>query len=495
MMTISENFQLDGRLSNTSVIEKWPLASVKRPRRKVREISPRAIAQASLILGRYGQVIPLLITDDGTIIAGDEYYLAAGQLSWTHVTIVRISEISDDDRRALTLALSRIPQLSNWDESTLQMELAELVALSLDFDILDMTGFTVGELDVILDPASRKDEPNPLDTLPPTPIEHAVVTRPGDLWALGLHRIICGNALESEIYQRLMGEKLARMLLTDPPYNIRIAGNVSGLGRTKHNDFAMGVGEMSSTEFSTFLELMLRFTSIYLLDGALVYVFMDRRKLGELLTAAETAGLKILDLCIWNKMSGGMGGLYRSQHEPCFVFKYGQSPHLNNVQLGKHGRYRTNMWDHRGYSSFGKGRDDALKSHPTVKPVALLAEAIKDCTKRGDIVLDPFAGSGSTIIAAEKTGRIGFGIELEPKYVDVIIQRWEAMTGRVAVLEATGATYSKTRKDRLENRSDINRKSSSLREPDRNASGAEVVVARIRQRPTAQSSAMEATHD
>ena len=443
MMTISKNLQLDGRLSNTSVIEKWPIANVRRPPRNVRKILLRGISLASALLSRYGQVVPVLITDDGTIIAGDEFLLAAQGLAWTHIDVVRISEISDSDRRVLTIALSRIPHLSEFDEDILRIELSELIALNLDFDILDITGFTVGELDVILDPASQKCEPDSLDTLPPTPPEHAVVTRAGDEWVLGLHRVVCGNALESETYQRLMGKRVARMLLTDPPYNIRIAGNVSGLGRNKHNDFAMGVGEMSGSEFSTFLEVMLKSSSSYLLDGALVYVFMDRRKLAELLVAAEAAGLKILDLCIWNKMSGGMGGLYRSQHEPCFVFKYGQSPHLNNVQLGKHGRYRTNVWDHRGYSSFGKGRDTALKAHPTVKPVALLAEAIKDCTKHGDIVLDPFAGSGSTIIAAEKTGRIGYGIELEPKYVDVIIQRWETMTGQAAILEATGATYRK----------------------------------------------------
>lgn len=480
------------QLANDLVIEKWPIANVKRPQRNVRKISMRGIAHASALLNRYGQVVPVLITDDGTIIAGDEFYVAAGQLSWTHLNVVRISEINDSDRRALTLALSKLPQLSEWDEDILRVELIELAALNLDFDILDITGFTVGEVDVIMDPEGHKNESNPLDILPPPLPE--VVTRLRDLWILGPHRIICGNALEMATYSSLMAGKVARSILTDPPYNVRIAGNVSGLGRTKHGDFAMGVGEMSCAEFSKFLETMLTLSCSYVVDGALVFVFMDRRKLGELLTAADRAKLTIIDLCIWNKMSGGMGGLYRSQHEPCFVFKYGQSPHLNNVQLGKHGRYRTNLWDHRGYSSFGKGRDDALKAHPTVKPVAMLAEAIKDCTKRSDIVLDPFAGSGSTIIAAEKTGRVGFGIELEPKYVDVIIQRWEAMTGQAAILEATGVTFAELRKQRLENLPDDIHQPSSHSQPDRMTSNSNLAGVRIRIRPAPQVSVLEVNH-
>ncbi len=229
------------------------------------------------------------------------------------------------------------------------------------------------------------------------------------------------------------------MVLMDPPWNIRIAGNVSGLGKVKHADFAMGVGEMTRGEFTTFLRTILMLSVTHLVDGALIYVFMDRKKLMELFTAAEDAKLKIIDLCIWNKQTGGMGGMYRSQYEPCLVLKHGDAPYLNNVQLGKYGRYRTNMWEHPGLSSFGKGRDKTLAMHPTVKPVALLAEAIKDCTKRGEVVLDPFSGSGSSIIAAEKTGRVGFGIELEPKYVDVTVRRGLARQLRAEQRQAADA--------------------------------------------------------
>ena len=206
------------------------------------------------------------------------------------------------------------------------------------------------------------------------------------------------------------------MLFSDSPYSIRIKGNVS----RKHEDFAMGVGEQSSEEFTAFLRTMIELSLQYVVDGGLAYLFMDRRHLLELQLAARSAGLSVLDLCIWDKTSGGMGGLYRSQHEPIFVFKHGKAPHTNNVALGKYGRNRTNVWSERGLASFGRGRDEALAMHPTVKPVNLLAEAIKDCTTRGEIVLDPFLGSGSLILAAEKTGRVGLRYRDQPP----ICGRW-----------------------------------------------------------------------
>ena len=290
---------------------------------------------------------------------------------------------------------------------------------------------------------SHASPTQPMISLSHRPPGH-VVSRLGDVFMVGKHRILCGTCLEAGPYQNLLREDMARMLFSDPPYGIRIRGNVS----RKHEDFAMGVGEQSRPEFTAFLETMIRLACRHLADGALAYLFMDRRHLLEL-QAAEQAGLTLLDLCIWNKLSGGMGGLYRSQHEPIYVFKHGKASYINNVELGKHGRYRTNVWDHRGLSSFGKGRDSALADHPTVKPVNLLAEAIKDSTRRGDIVLDPFAGSGSTLVAAEGCGRVGYGIELEPKYVDVTVRRLEALTGKQAIHEASGLTFAQVRRRRL----------------------------------------------
>ena len=219
-------------------------------------------------------------------------------------------------------------------------------------------------------------------------------------------------------------------------------------GKTKHADFAMGVGEMDFDQFVLFQHQMLALVSKFLGDGSLLFVFMDRRHLEELFRAVREAGLRLVDLAVWNKLSGGMGGLYRSQHEPCVVAKVGNAPLQNNVQLGKFGRYRTNVWDYRGYSSFGKDRAKALAAHPTVKPWPMLAEIILDCTKRGEVVLDPFLGSGSSLLAAEKTGRLCYGIELEPKYVEVAIARWEAMTGKKAQHVPSGLTLEELREER-----------------------------------------------
>ena len=235
------------------------------------------------------------------------------------------------------------------------------------------------------------------------------------------------------------------MALTDPPYNVPIDGFVGGLGKAKHREFAMAAGEMSEDQFSSFLFTAISNMAEFLIDGGLLYSFMDFRHVRELLEAGRAAGLGLHNLCVWDKMSGGMGSHYRGQHELCPIFKKGKAPHLNTVELGKHGRYRTNVWSHRGMSSFGRGRDEALASHPTVKPVGLLIEAIKDCTRRGDLVIDPFLGSGSTLIAAEKAGRVCFGIELDPLYCDLIISRFDKLSGIQAVNAATGLSFAETK--------------------------------------------------
>lgn len=431
--------------SNSMALEEVPITEIRLPDRVVKPPTKRGIATAKAILGQWGPVMPLLISDDGTLMAGFELHAAAHELELVTIKAVRVSSLTEADRRALTIALARLPELSKWDAGALQTEFKGLLSLDLEFDLHDLTGFTIGELDVVLKEVEDEDKPDPADDIPEPPPPGHVVSRLGDVFMVGKHRILCGTCLEAGPYQNLLREDMARMLFSDPPYGIRIRGNVS----RKHEDFAMGVGEQSRPEFTAFLETMIRLACRHLADGALAYLFMDRRHLLELQQAAEQAGLTLLDLCIWNKLSGGMGGLYRSQHEPIYVFKHGKASYINNVELGKHGRYRTNVWDHRGLSSFGKGRDSALADHPTVKPVNLLAEAIKDSTRRGDIVLDPFAGSGSTLVAAEGCGRVGYGIELEPKYVDVTVRRLEALTGKQAIHEASGLTFAQVRRRRL----------------------------------------------
>lgn len=429
-----------GNKSNSQVIESVPLGVIRLPDKPIKPPTPRAIALCKANLDRYGQPRPIIVADDHTVLEGLEFVLAAREMGWTHINVVRLSGLSNTDMKILTLWLAKLPHLSNWDDEALRIEFQEII--SFDSDLIDLTGFSMGEIDVILDPEATKETVDPLDAVLETPTTDEVVSRPGDMFLLGDHKILCGDSQKQESFDQLMDQEQARAVITDPPYNKKIKNNVSGLGKKKHEDFAMGVGEMSFMTFLKFLYVMFLLCLPRLKPGGLIFVFMDRRHLEELFAAARKALLLIVDLAFWDKGSGGMGGIYRSQHEPCGVFKFGDDPHLDNVRLGKDGRYRTNVWTHRGLSSFGKGRAEALAAHPTIKPVNLLADIIKDCTKRGDIVLDPFLGAGSTLLAAQKTGRRCLGIELEPKYIDVSIHRWQAMTGLQAVHAASGLTFA-----------------------------------------------------
>ena len=231
------------------------------------------------------------------------------------------------------------------------------------------------------------------------------------------------------------------MVFTDPPYNVPIDGHVSGLGSVKHREFAMASGEMSETEFTKFLTDVLGNLAKFSADGAIHYVCMDWAHLRELLNAGHAVYDELKNICVWAKTNGGMGSLYRSQHEMVAVFKSGTAPHINNVELGRHGRYRTNVWTYAGMNTFGAERDEALAMHPTVKPVALVEDAVLDCSDRNGVVVDAFLGSGTTLIAAESAGRRCFGLELDPEYVDLIIRRWQKMTGESAVHAESGLSF------------------------------------------------------
>jgi DNA modification methylase len=266
----------------------------------------------------------------------------------------------------------------------------------------------------------------------------------GDLWVLGRHRLICGDARNAADYAKLMADEVADAMFTDPPYNVPIDGHVCGLGRVRHREFAMGVGEMSADDFTKFLTLTLGSAAKVCRDGSISFVCMDWRHAGELIAAGRSIFTELKNLCVWNKTNGGMGSFYRSKHELVFVFKIGTAAHVNNFGLGETGRYRTNVWDYPGISSIGGDRDDSLAMHPTVKPTALVSDAIKDCSRRGAIVLDPFAGSGTTLIAAEACGRSARVIEFDPLYCDIVIRRFERLTGKAAVLAETGASFETT---------------------------------------------------
>ncbi len=415
------------------------LTELSAARRTVHKESARQIHQIAASIREFGFLIPILIDENNRIIAGHARVAAAKQLGMKEVPTIRIEHLTDAQKRAFIIADNRLAELAVWDQEALAIEFRELLALNLDFD-LEITGFATAEIDLLIDGPTEAEAPDPADEVPEP--EGPAVSRVGDLWMLGRHRLLCGNALEAADLTRLMDGLRARLVFTDPPYNVPINGHVCGLGRIRHREFAMASGEMSDPQFITFLATALGNMVVYLVDGGLLFVCMDWRHLHALLTAAEQVDLQLLNLPIWRKTNSGMGSLYRSQHELVPLFKHGTAPHINNVELGRYGRHRTNVWDYAGVNTLRPGRMAELAMHPTVKPVALVMDAIKDVTRRGDIVLDPFAGSGTTLIAAEKTGRIARCLELDPLYVDTIIRRWERLTGQSAVHAASGLAFA-----------------------------------------------------
>ncbi len=388
---------------------------------------------------RFGFVNPILVTDDFEVIAGHGRLQAAKVLGMQLVPVVAISSLSEADKKAIRIADNRIAELSHWDRDILAIEYQALE--DLQFDDIGVTGFSLGEIDIILDEASEKKPvgPGPEDDLPP--VIAAPVSRKGDLWVLGSHRLLCGDARSDSDYARLLEGESADLVLTDPPFNVRIDGNVSGLGKVRHEEFAMASGEMSEVEFTAFLSTFLGHAKAHSRDGAILFVFMDWRHLFELTCAGREQGLALKNLIVWAKDNAGMGTFYRSQHELIFAFWNASAAAINTFELGQYGRHRSNLWPYAGVNTFRPGRLNELAMHPTVKPVAMLADAIRDVTKRGAIVLDPFAGSGSTLIAAEKTGRRARCIEYEPKYCDVIVRRWQAYTGKAATFEGIDLTF------------------------------------------------------
>jgi DNA modification methylase len=423
-------------------VEYRPAAELRPAARNSRTHSAKQVQQIAASIQQFGFINPIVVDGEGRVIAGHARLQAAKLLDLSPVPTIRIDHMTEAQKRAYVIADNRLAELAGWDDDLLSLEFAELGALDLDFD-LEITGFETAEIDILIDGPPSATKSDPADDLPPEP-EGPTISRRGDLWILGKHRLLCGDALDERSYARVMDGERARVAFTDPPYNVPIDGHVCGSGRIKHAEFAMASGEMSEAEFTSFLARALQRHAAVSLDGAVLYACMDWRGALPLLTAGRQNGLRLLNLCVWNKDNGGMGSFYRSKHELVFVFKSGNAPHLNTVQLGSHGRYRTNVWDYAGVNSLRPGRMEELRMHPTVKPVALVADALKDCSRRGDIVLDGFAGSGTSIIAAEKTGRRARALELEPRYVDVTIRRWQALTGEQARRDADDRTFAES---------------------------------------------------
>ncbi|PWK54602.1 DNA modification methylase [Silicimonas algicola] len=440
-----------------SLVEERAITSLSAYEHNNRRHTKKSIRKLADGIAQFGFVIPIVIKSDGTIIAGHGRVEAAKTLGMAMVPAVVVDHLSDTQVRALRIADNKLASLSEWDEDNLRIEFAELSELvldgTLDFD-LTLTGFEMGEIDFRLAGPSGSAEAAPeIVEFPDT--EARAITRQGDLWSLGRHSLLCGDSLEATTYARLLAGTTPRMAFTDPPYNVPVQGHVRSGGATAHREFAMASGEMTADEFYSFLATMFARLREVLPPGAIAMVCMDWRHIQELIRAGKAAGFELINLCVWNKSNGGMGSLYRSKHELVCIFKRPGAPHVNNVELGRHGRNRTNVWDYAGVNSFGKGREADLADHPTVKPTALVADALMDVTDRGDVVLDCFGGSGSTLLAAESTGRVARLIELDPLYCDVAIRRWQEMTGEEAVLDATGESFAEIRGARGEEANDV----------------------------------------
>ena len=441
-MTISE-----GSAAAELNIEYLPIGTLTPDPQNARKHSKKQIERLAAVIREFGFTNPILIDEGGFIIAGHARLAAAPLAKLALVPCVRIEGLTVIQKRALAIADNKLGDMSEFDPDILTQILAELDGLEFD---IELTGFDTAELDILLDApvVSQAGAGDPADAVPAIDPDMAATTKMGDLWLLGDHRLLCGDALQAASYERLLGDERASLIFCDMPYNVQINGHVSGLGATRHREFAMASGEMSKAQFTTFLSTAMGLMSQFSVEGSIHFQCMDFRHVGEVLEAGSVAYTEFKNLCVWDKGTGGMGSLYRSQHELVFVFKKGTAPHVNNVQLGRFGRYRTNVWRYPGLNSFGKERSDSLASHPTVKPVSLIADAIRDCSKRGALVLDPFAGSGTTIMAAERTSRCAAAMEIDPIYVDTAIRRWQRHTGKTAVHADSGQSFEQIKMER-----------------------------------------------
>ena len=402
------------------ILEFVPVEDLKPSPKNPRTHSKKQIEQIKKSVLEFGFTVPALIDEGNRVLAGHGRLEAAKLAGLASIPCVRVTHMSEAQKRAYVIADNQLALKAGWDEDFLAEELEALMGLEPGFD-LSLTGFSIPEIDGLI--ANQKPEKpgNPDDDLLPDPAKIARRCKLGDIFRLGPHRLICGDARDHVTISALMNGELARMVFTDPPYNVPIKGNVGGLGKVRHEEFAMASGEMTRAEFVAFLKASFANLEAFSHDGSIHFICMDWRHMGEMEEAAQGIYSELKNLVVWAKHNAGMGSFYRSQHELIFVYKKGTTPHLNNFELGQHGRYRTNVWEYAGATSFKANRLEELALHPTVKPVQMIADAIKDVSARGDIVLDLFGGSGSTLIAAHKTGRRAYLCEYDPLYCDKII--------------------------------------------------------------------------
>lgn len=424
-------------MSNSTEFRRVTIDSLRLPVTSLLHHPKKQLGKATSFLNAFGQIPPVIAGANGEILGFEEIWLAAKARGDESINALFVSGKTPNELTAIRIWLHRISLDAKWDTENLKVAIDDLV--NCDFDV-SLTGLDTPEIDAILnlDIPEANVEANQAD-IPQR--EHQPVSTLGDIWQLGKHRVGCGSSLQKEFVARLMNGTRAALSLSDPPYNIKVDGFISGKGKHRHREFVSGAGEMSDTEFCMFLQAYLGVALANCTPSALAICFIDWRHVCEMTVAGRLLGLPLYQIITWVKSNGGMGGIWRNQSEFACVFQMGDQSPTNNVELGKHGRNRTNVWHYPGFSSFSSERDELLGLHPTVKPVAMLADAMKDVTHRGDIVLDSFLGSGSTLIAAEETGRVCCGVELDPLYVDVAVRRWQKKTGRSAVCTRTGETF------------------------------------------------------
>jgi DNA modification methylase len=420
-------------------IVKLPLVDLHPYANRIRKMSMDDTIEAANIISTYGFLMPIFISRDRkTILDGELRYEAARWLQLTEVPCIIVEDLDPKQERAVRMVLNSLGHRRVWDLEVVRLEVAEI---EIEEQPIDLLGFDGIELDQLKEEDEEDATP---EEEPEEPRDGPTITRAGDIWMLGEHRLICGDARFESVLSALLGEERVQMLFTDPPYNIAISSIVS----TKHREFAHGSGEMSQSEFAQFLSDVLAATKPMMLSGALAFIFMDWRQIEILLRIGRESGFELLNLIAWVKANAGMGNFYRSQHELVAMFKK-PGEHKNRIQLGANGRNRANVWFAPGAGTLGSEAREMLKEHPTSKPVQMLADAIIDVTDPGDIILDCFGGSGSTLMAAEKTGRKARLVEIDEAYCDVVLRRWMQATGKDAILEATGQPFVEVAAERL----------------------------------------------
>jgi DNA modification methylase len=433
-------------------IEMVPLERLRRSKSNARTHPKKQRDKLARIIQQVGFTDPLLTDEQDHIISGHLRADVAEQIGLKEVPVIRLTHLSGLEKRTLALAANRIGLDAGWNREMLAAELGELAVLLPEIELdLSITGFDIAETDLILgdhaDPVGVQEESH-LPGLKPA------ISQIGDTWLMDKHRLHCGDALDAASYARLMRGEAATMAFSDPPYNVSVSSHARARSRIAFDEFAMASGEMTERQYRRFLERALENMAGVCADGAIVDIFIDWRHLRQLLEAGDAVFSELKNLVCWVKTNAGQGSFYRSQHELIAIFKKGKGPHLNSFELGQHGRSRSNVWTYAGVNTFKAGRQAELDAHPTVKPTRLVADAMLDCSRRGSIVLDPFMGSGTTIIAGETVGRRVYGLELDPRYVDVAVRRWQEYTGRDASLESSGQTFAEVQEMRRGDRRD-----------------------------------------